>query len=226
MWGSEWIRLLRRYGLEQGEKAIMNFRGEKTDLLYWESQWKQKGQRKACHLDVNKRNLRNFGRKGFHKLFFKFLNDSKAGRLIEIGCADSLWLPYFASSFDMEVTGIDYSPTGCDRAREVLKSVNIPGAIVEADLFRPPSNMLDAFDVLVSFGVVEHFSDPSVCICACGKFLHGGGTMITVIPNMTGLVGKIQKFLSPAVFNLHVPLAKEDLKEAHESAGLRVLFCD
>ena len=205
---------------------MMNWRGEKTDISYWESQWKEKKQRKSTPLDVTQRNLRNFGRRQFHKLFFKFLNDSKGEKLIEIGCGDSLWLPHFASRFDMKVTGIDYSPAGCHRAREVLKSLNIPGTIIESDLFRSPSEMLGAFDVLVSFGVVEHFSNPSVCICACGKFLHQGGTMITVIPNMTGLVGKIQKLISPAVFNLHVPLAREDLEEAHESAGLHVLFCD
>ena len=226
MWASEWIRLLRRYGLGQSKKVMINSRGEKTDLSYWESQWSEKGQPKSCFLDVDKPQLKNFAIRKFHHLFSSILNGRKGERLIEVGCGGSLWLPYFASRFNMEITGIDYSPTGCNRAREILKRLNIHGEIIETDLFRPPSEMVDAFDVLVSLGVVEHFSDPSACICACGKFLRLGGKMITVIPNMTGLVGKVQKCMSPVVFNVHVPLKKEDLEEAHRSAGLRVLSCD
>jgi 2-polyprenyl-3-methyl-5-hydroxy-6-metoxy-1,4-benzoquinol methylase len=205
---------------------MMNLRGEKTDLSYWESQWREKKLSTSCTINVDNYSLKHFASRKFHRLFSGILNDRKGERLIEIGCGGSLWLPYFASFFDMEITGIDYSPTGCNRAREILKSLNIQGAIIETDLFRPPAEIVEAFDVLVSFGVVEHFLDPSVCICACCKFLRQGGMMITVIPNMTGLVGKIQNRISPVVFNLHVPLEKGDLEEAHKSSGLRVLFCD
>lgn len=205
---------------------MINSHGEKTDPSYWESQWKDKKTPTSCHFDVNKHNLRSFAKRKFHQLFSKVLNERKGQRLIEIGCGGSSWLPYFASYFDMEITGIDYSPTGCRRAREILEDLNIQGVIMEADLFRPPSELLNAFDILVSFGVVEHFSDPSVCICACREFLRDGGLMITVIPNLTGLAGKIQKCIDPAVLNLHALLEKKDLLEAHRSAGLRVLWCD
>jgi 2-polyprenyl-3-methyl-5-hydroxy-6-metoxy-1,4-benzoquinol methylase len=213
-------------GPGQSKKVMINSHGEMTDLSYWESQWRDKREPGSRHLDVNKRGLKNFANRKFHQLFSWVLNERKGGKLIEIGCGGSSWLPYFASYFDMEITGIDYSPTGCQRAREILKNLNIHGVIMEADLFRPPSEMLNAFDILVSFGVIEHFSDPSVCIRACSEFLREGGLMITVIPNLTGLAGKIQKCIYPVVLNLHALLEKKDLLEAHRSAGLRVLWCD
>jgi cyclopropane fatty-acyl-phospholipid synthase-like methyltransferase len=32
-----------------------------------------------------------------------------ASRLLEIGCARSAWLPYFAQEFGIDVSGLDYS---------------------------------------------------------------------------------------------------------------------
>jgi 2-polyprenyl-3-methyl-5-hydroxy-6-metoxy-1,4-benzoquinol methylase len=212
--------------METKWKSMINLHGEKTEISYWESQWGGKRHPKPYHLDINKRNLRNFKVRKFHQLFSMILNDRRGKRLIEIGCGSSLWLPYFASCFDMEITGIDYSPTGCHQAKELLERFNVRGDILEADLFNPPSEMFGKFDIVVSFGVVEHFSDPSVCIHACSKFMRKEGIMITVIPNMIGLVGKIQKCIDPVVFNLHEPLGKEHLENAHKQAGLRVFFCN
>ena len=205
---------------------MINSHGEKIDLSYWESQWKDGRTPTSCHFDPNKHDLRSFAKRRFHQLFSRVLNERKGQRLIEIGCGGSLWLPYFASYFDMEITGIDYSPTGCNQAREILERLNIHGEIIETNLFRPPSEMTDAFDILVSFGVVEHFSDPSLCVRACSMFLKQAGLMITVIPNMVGIMGKIQKCIDGTVYNVHVPLKKEDLEEAHRSVGLSVLSCD
>jgi 2-polyprenyl-3-methyl-5-hydroxy-6-metoxy-1,4-benzoquinol methylase len=214
--------------MDKGEcdKMMMDLGGEKTDPSYWESQWSERRRPMSCCLDVDSRRLKTFAIRKFHHLFSGILKDTKGKRLIEIGCGGSLWLPYFASRFNVEITGVDYSPSGCDRSREILRGLGIQGEIIEADLFRLPSEMADAFDVLVSFGVVEHFADPSACIHACSKLLRHSGKMITVIPNMAGLVGKIQKRVSKVVFDLHVPLEKEDLERAHRCAGLRIDSCD
>src|ERR1700676_5305829 len=50
--------------------------------------------------------------------------------------------------------------------------------------------------------------------------------MVTVIPNMNGLVGRLQKWLAREVYDVHVPLDAKALRRAHEFAGLEILRCE
>jgi len=61
--------------------------------------------------------------------------------------------------------------------------------IVCGELFGPPPWMQEMFDIVMSWGVIEHFEDTAGCLQACSRFLKPGGTMITVIPNMCGIPG-------------------------------------
>lgn len=144
-------------------------------------------------------------------------------RLVEIGCGASQWLPYFHRTFGFEVSGIDYSPEGIRRVEHILARSGTPATVVEADMFAPPDRFVEAFDVVVSFGVVEHFTDTADAIRACARFLRPGGLMITEVPTMSGLYGLAYKTLRPAIYAKHVPQTRERLAAAHERAGLRVL---
>jgi hypothetical protein len=48
---------------------------------------------------------------------------------------------------------------------------------------------------------------------------------VTVIPNLTGSVGWIEKRVCRAIFDLHVPLNRRALRVAHEDTGLSVRTC-
>src|SRR3954447_19350720 len=54
---------------------------------------------------------------------------------LEVGAANSIWLPYFARKYGYHVTGLDYSHNGCQLAEARLRSAGIEGAIIEGDLF-------------------------------------------------------------------------------------------
>jgi SAM-dependent methyltransferase len=111
-------------------------------------------------------------------------------------------------------------------ARDMLLNSGIDGEVECADFHSPPKAMLKSFDVVVSFGVAEHFEDTASCIKTFSKFLRPGGIMITIIPNLAGLTGSIQKLLNRPVFDKHKLLNKEEMKKAHEAAGLKVSACD
>ena len=155
---------------------------------------------------------------------------SHAGRstsqLIEIGCARSQWLPYFALNFGLAVTGLDYSPTGCDQERQILARAGVSGDVICANLFEPPEQMLGRFDMLWTNGVLEHFDDTAAALRAFTAFLKTGGLMITLIPNMRGLVGTVQRILGPSTYAIHVPLTRDELRNAHTAAGLQIVRCD
>lgn len=146
-------------------------------------------------------------------------------KLLEVGCAASQSMPFFAGELGLEVAGIDYSEIGCQRAESILSLHGVCATVYCADFFHPPPELLDSFDFVVSFGVVEHFPDTALCLAAMAKFLKPGGAIITNVPNLTGLIGQIQKLLNRPVYDLHVVLSPEDLSAAHRRANLEVEEC-
>lgn len=151
-------------------------------------------------------------------------SEQKNKTLIEIGCALSPWLPYFASEFGLKVSGLDYSEIGCQQEKHVLEREGVEGEIILADFFNPPQNILGTFDYVYSSGVAEHFIPTERCISAFAAFLKPGGKIITIIPNMTGAIGWLQKICNRPVFDIHVPITAEQLQKAHEKVGLKVMY--
>jgi len=147
-------------------------------------------------------------------------------RLVEAGCARSAVLPLFAKRENMQVFGVDYSSVGCEQARAILDRENVSGEIFECNLFELPKELNEKFDVVVSFGLVEHFSNSVEIIGALADLLKPGGIIITCIPNMSGVIGLVQKWVDRKVFDVHVPITREELSEAHAGADLRVDSCD
>jgi 2-polyprenyl-3-methyl-5-hydroxy-6-metoxy-1,4-benzoquinol methylase len=200
---------------------------DKAGKKYWDDAWNEAAIPGAWN--PQKGGLNNYVQKRFDEYFkriFKALGSVRGKKLLEVGCANSASLPYFAREFGFEVTGIDYSEIGCEGARNVLKRECIKGTIYCEDFFAPSKNLIGQFDVVVSFGVVEHFQDTAGCIAALSILLKPGGIMITAVPNMTGTIGYFLKILNPCLLEMHVQLDKNSLSKAHNDAGLKVLECD
>jgi 2-polyprenyl-3-methyl-5-hydroxy-6-metoxy-1,4-benzoquinol methylase len=203
--------------------------GDKAGRIYWDMMWRS-AQRLPTAVNPASFGLRSYVDRQFHKCFQSILSNPNEQfhrplTLLEIGCAASRWLPYFAKQFGFSVTGLDYSESGCEMAREILSKEGIHGTVIRSDFFTPPKEMLAAFDVVVSFGVAEHFTDTAACLKAFGDFVKPAGIMITVVPNMAGLLGWLQKLIDFRVFEIHVPLDASALQAEHQSAGLLVKSC-
>jgi 2-polyprenyl-3-methyl-5-hydroxy-6-metoxy-1,4-benzoquinol methylase len=140
------------------------------------------------------------------------------GHVLEVGCANSTWLPYLARQ-GHPVTGLDYSPGGCEVARQLLERAGVEGEIVCGDLFQADS-LAGRFDTVLSLGVVEHFTDTADAVRALARFLRPGGTLLTVIPNRRGTPGVLQRRLNRPVYDMHIPLTAGDLAATYRAAGL------
>jgi cyclopropane fatty-acyl-phospholipid synthase-like methyltransferase len=145
--------------------------------------------------------------------------------LVEVGCAQSVYLPYFAKQFGFKVCGIDRSEMGCDRARTILEREGVKGEVYCADFFSAPAQLIGRFDVVTSFGVVEHFQQTAEALRGMARLLKPGGRMFTNIPNLTGVLG-YQKLLDQDIYDAHVLLTRESLASAHREAGLEIESCD
>ncbi|EKE00972.1 MAG: hypothetical protein ACD_21C00250G0045 [uncultured bacterium] len=197
---------------------------DKADTTYWDNNWSKVEFPKA--FDENDQSLDNYVNLRLHDYFKNLLKDKKKFSVLEIGCANSIWPIYFHQYFNADVYGVDYSEVGCEKSRALLKHYKVPGEIYCTDLFSPPANLLEKFDFVVSFGVVEHFKNTSECLKSCAAFVKPGGVLLTVIPNIPSIIGTIQKHVDRDVYNIHVPLTKEMLISAHHDAGLNLESCD
>ncbi len=193
----------------------------RTTLDYWDAGYRAIGGHARAMVDPT--------RSYFASELLEFLRPhlpvSSPGRpirLLEMGCGDSRWLPYFAARMGYEVAGIDYSPRGCELARANLAAVDARGEVWCADFTRLPAELAGRSDIVISMGVVEHFDDTIGVVSSFATCLAPGGRLVTTVPNMAGRMGEWQRRVAPAVFDLHVPLTMSRLADAHERAGLRI----
>jgi cyclopropane fatty-acyl-phospholipid synthase-like methyltransferase len=195
---------------------------DKTSPGYWSGLWSASDLPPAIDL----RNTTYLNRK-YHEIFGDLLALTvPGGALLEIGCACSVWLPHFAKEFGLSVSGIDYSEEGCDKARKILAREGVSAEIHFADALARNTELESRFDVVVSMGVAEHFTDTAHCLTAFARFLKPGGLLITSVPNMAGWIGAAQKLVNRRVYDTHVPLDREMLRTAAQQAGLTVIHCD
>jgi SAM-dependent methyltransferase len=133
------------------------------------------------------------------------------GSVIEAGCADSVVTPYIHDR-GFRTAGLDYSEEGCAKFRRSSPQ----SSVTCADIFAPPPDLLGQADAAFSLGLVEHFTDTGSVIAAIGRLVKPGGVVLTVVPNMHGTVGFLQKLLNRRAFDVHVPLTPEQLVAAHD----------
>lgn len=146
--------------------------------------------------------------------------------LLEIGAGDSQWLPYFAKKYPgSRFAGLDYSKAGCERLAERIAAICDGTAIdiYHQDMFTRESVLHGRFDLVLSFGVVEHFSELSQALLAKRKYLKDQGLMFSLIPNMAGSIGSLSKLFNREIYEMHNPHDWESFLEGHRKAGLTVI---
>lgn len=196
---------------------------DKAGEAFWSNQWKNSPL--SPPIDVMLDDINYYPDKRAHLYIKKILSgfDTKGKSLLEIGCGNSAYLPFFAKEYGLNVSGLDYSEHGCEQASQILSREGVKGSIYCADFFSPPAQLLNSFDFVISMGVVEHFSDTAGILKIFSGFLKEDGILITTVPNFSGMRGYLQKKFNRAVYDIHVPLDKGHLKESILKGGLKII---
>lgn len=124
------------------------------------------------------------------------------GEVLEVGCAPGKWLAYMGREFGLRPSGVEYSEAGMKATLENFRLLGIaPDAIFTGDFFKmtPPRQ----FDVVMSLGFIEHFSDVDSVIELHLRWLKPGGVLILGVPNFRGVYLPIQRALDKDILAKH-----------------------
>jgi len=121
----------------------------------------------------------------------KYQENDKQYLFIELGCGASSFLPYLAKKYNnFHLFGIDKSLMGCKLAFINNDNLNSTNNIIYGDILNNPIKP-GRFDIVFSFGLIEHFDQPDTILKKHIDLLKPGGLLICIIPNVCGLQGKI-----------------------------------
>ncbi len=101
-----------------------------------------------------------------------------SGRLLEIGCGDGDFL-VLAEADGWHVTGIEYSPVACEKARRRLKN----GEVLNGEL-QSARLAAEQFDLCVISDVLEHVRSPLDFLRDIHRVLKPGGTLFIATPSI------------------------------------------
>jgi len=122
---------------------------------------------------------------------------------IELGGFPGYYSIYLKKYLGLDTTLFDYYiHEGLIKellAKNGLKEGDIN--IIESDLFTYTPE--EKYDLVTSFGLIEHFSDTASIIKTHLQFLKTGGTLFITLPNFTGVNGWVQKSFDKENYDKH-----------------------
>jgi len=120
---------------------------------------------------------------------------SKKMKFLEAGCGLGRVVVYFSNKGYKNIYGVEINKSAVDFINQKYPKLNV----INCDLLKMPFSN-DFFDVIASYGVVEHFPDGlEKPLKALYKKLKPGGTAIISVPSMN----HIRKFLT--IFDYFIP---------------------
>lgn len=175
--------------------------------------------------------------------FLKGIFPKPPAKILEVGCGSSFVSLYFAKRGYL-VTCLDINKFILEIAQKNFKKEGVEGKFIVGDGEKLPFKNGD-FDVVTSFGLLEHFEDPSKAIVEMARILKPNGLFFAdIVPNrfsvqtfgnlfnalvvlvFYSLQGKFKKALDKAVanFNPHYfenTISFKDYQKIMEKAGLK-----
>ena len=133
------------------------------------------------------------------------LRDRGAKTALEIGSAPGQNLIELANGLGITPFGIEYTDEGARLNRQLfVRNGFSPDNVLCEDFFAPALDArLCTFDIVLSFGFVEHFDDPAPVIRRQIDFCRVGGYAVVVIPNLQGLYYFWNQIFNPKVIETH-----------------------
>ncbi len=158
----------------------------------------------------------------FKPLFDQFLSTN--GTCFEVGCYPGNYSIYLGKKFNYTINGIDKTPYIVDKLPELLKIEKVKvGKFVWGDFLEFRSE--EQFDVVCSFGFIEHFSDLNSILKKHVDLVKPSGILIITSPNFTGGQLLLHKLFDNENLKYHITSTMDLNKWKHilKQYGMNIL---
>lgn len=166
----------------------------------------------------------------WHVFYETQLPHLQGAKVLEVGSAPGDHLVKFREVLGYEPFGVEYSAPGAHLNRDLFKHHGLnPDNIIHGDFFSAgfQNQFKDFFDVVVSRGFIEHFTDPVSVIDAHLNVLRTGGHLVITIPNLRGVNHVLMAFFYRDVIPMHnlTIMRYEPFSKLFSRARISPLLC-
>lgn len=195
--------------------SIQHSNNRLTDESFWNNVWSLTGG------DAERLSKSGFyfGKNG---LLVKLIRD-KVGELrgksvLEFGGGGVNYrLLAMAKWMGAETSALDFSDEGLDRVRHLFTANDCAGTWIHADICTWTAAQI--YDLVVHWGVLEHFPDPLPILQKSADALKPGGKVLFSMPNMEAVSAALWKKWSPENWSKHVLHPSELIESSLRQAG-------
>lgn len=178
-----------------------------TDRNFWANFWESK---KGLIFEIKENYV-------FGDQLKTIVNEHNYQSAIELGGFPGYYSVYLKKHLGLQTTLFDYfiHQKLIDEllAKNKLQKKDIE--IIEGDLFTYKPDK--GYDIVSSFGLIEHFTDLEDIIARHLNFLNPGGTLFITLPNFCGVNGWVQRNFDPENYSKH-HISSMNLDLLHEIA--------
>ena len=188
-----------------------------TKKEHWENNWR--------HMPLPARFNTDYSNRVISDRIAQYLVGKPPKKIIEIGGCPGRGSDFFFSRFGCQCDIVDYEENGCKTTEENYRLLKIKGDVYCQDIFQhtlPHNN----YDLVMSAGLVEHFTELEPIFSKHLELLKDGGLLVIGVPN--GFDSKYYNRVMKASGkeSIHRRVSKEELAEAANNHHLKILYCD
>lgn len=151
----------------------------------------------------------------------------KSAKILEAGCGFGHWV-FWMAKHNFQVTGVDIAEKTIETAKLYAKNKKISNCkFVVADIRKLPLED-NSFDMIFSFGVIEHFKNPKPLMLELKRVLKPGGKIFLSVPNiysMHSLTRPMAKLLGRWNLGYESSYNQDQLKNLFTDNGFKVTQC-
>lgn len=150
-------------------------------------------------------------------------NNKEDVKICELGSGDGKLLKKIADNFNYKPYGIEFAKGPIEQAKE--RGINI----IEDDVFSPEilEKYKEHFDVVYSYGFIEHIIPPEKAVDIHLQILKKGGYFFIQIPRLKGFNYLKFKIFRPDLLPLHnlTIMEEEILRSLCKKGNVKELYC-
>ncbi|MFC2156939.1 class I SAM-dependent methyltransferase [Acidobacteriota bacterium] len=166
----------------------------------------------------------------FDVIFRKLLPLQPDLKAVELGSAPGDFLVKLRQKFGYDVYGVEYSKKGAEKNQDIFVQNDIPNThVFNEDCLSEDflAQHKENFDLVISRGLIEHFTDPHPVIMSHLKILRPGGNLVVSIPNLRGIYYFWSKYMEDDFLDTHNfdIMARDPFRELFKIPELEEKFC-